>query len=78
MLSFLYRLMRSFQREYGFFPNVVYLNALHYRALRSNLADLNHDQVESFLHLHIVLESDASHPHVGWQEQTCRSQAAGI
>ncbi len=76
MLSFLYRLIRNFQREHRFPPNVVYLNPLHYRALRDNLSTLNHEQIENFLQLHIVLIADALHPHVAWQEPVRRPRTA--
>ena len=68
MLSFLYRLIRGFQREHGFPPNVVYINSVHYRALRDNLSTLTHEQTERFLCLHVVLDNEALHPHVAWQE----------
>jgi len=68
MLSFLYRLIRGFQREHGFPPNVVYLNTLHYHALRDNLSTLTHEQTERFLQLHIVLDAETLHPHVAWHE----------
>ncbi len=76
MLSFLYRLIRNFQREHGFPPNVVYLNAMHYQALRDNLSMLTHDQAENFLRLHIVLRPEALHPHMAWQEQPKPQRAA--
>jgi hypothetical protein len=77
MLSFLYRLIRGFQREHGFPPNVVYLNSLHYRALRDNLSTLSHEQAENFLRLHIVLDAGALHPHAAWQEPVHRRRAMG-
>ncbi len=77
MLSFLYRLIRNFQREHQFPPNVVYLSSLHYRALRDNLSKFNHEQIEHFLQVHIVLEPEALHPHVAWQEPARQHRANG-
>lgn len=77
MLSFLYRLIRGFQREHGFPPNVVYLSPEHYRALRDNLSSLTHEQIERFLRVHVVLEPEAVHPHVAWQEMAHQHHAAG-
>lgn len=77
MLSFLYRLIRGFQREHGFPPNVVYLSPQHYRALRDNVPTLTHEQIEKFLCVHLALEPEALHPHVAWQELVHRDQAAG-
>lgn len=76
MLSFLYRLIQEFRREHGFSPNVVYLNEAHYRALRDNLSNLGHEQIERFLKAHIVLLQETSHPRAAWQESPSQ-QAAG-
>jgi hypothetical protein len=77
MLSFLYRLIRGFQWEHGFPPNVVYLNPLHYRALRENLSALTHEQAENFLQLQIVLVADALHPRMAWQDSVHLRRAVG-
>jgi hypothetical protein len=77
MLSFLYRLIRGFQREHGFPPNVVYLSPQHYRALRDNIPTLTHERIESFLRVHVVLEPDALHPHVAWQEPVHQRRTVG-
>jgi hypothetical protein len=76
MLSFLYRLIRGFQREHGFPPNVVYLSPEHYRALRDNVPTLTHERLEGFLRVHVVLEPDALHPHVAWHEPAHQRRAA--
>lgn len=76
MLSFLYRLIRSFQREHDFPPNVVYLSPEHYKALRNNASMLTHEQIERFLRVHVVLEPEALHPHVAWQEPAHHGRAA--
>lgn len=77
MLSFLYRLIRGFRSDYGFAPNVVYLSSRHYDALRANLSDMTHEQIEQFLQLHIILEREALHPHVAWEDPARWHQAAG-
>lgn len=77
MLSFLYRLIRGFQREHGFPPNVVYLSPQHFRALCENLSGLPTDRIEAFLGVQMVLEPAATHPHVAWQEPMHRRRAAG-
>jgi hypothetical protein len=77
MLSFLYRLIRGFQREHGVAPNVVYLNPLHYRALCENLSALAPERIETFLGVHMVLEPTATHPYVAWQDSAHRRRATG-
>ena len=76
MLSFLYRLIRGFQREHGFSPNTLYLNQFHYRALRQNLSQLKHEETKRFLRLRIVLLAEARHPHLAWLEEP-RRRCAG-
>lgn len=67
MLSFLYRLMRSFHREHGYPPNVVFMNVVHYGQLRENLADLSeYPDIRLLLGMEIILSEDCVHPHVGW------------
>lgn len=77
MLSFLYRLIRDFQREHGIPPNVLYLSESHYGALRENLPQLDHEDVERLLRLHIVLFPEATHPRVACQELPRRRAAGG-
>lgn len=77
MLSFLYRLIRGFQREHGFPPNVVYLSPSHYQALSENLAALPTERIEAFLGVQLILEPTATHPHVAWQEPVHRRRVAG-
>jgi hypothetical protein len=76
MLSFLYRLIRDFQREHGLPHNVLHLNETHYHALRENLSQLGHEETERFLQLHIVLFREEMHPRVACQKPL-RRRAAG-
>ena len=67
MLSFLYRLVRSFHREHGYSPNVVVMNANHYRRLLENVPEIQeYGSVSRFLMMEIILSEDSIHPHVGW------------
>jgi hypothetical protein len=77
MLSFLYRLIRGFQREHGFPPNAVYMSPLHYRALCENLSGLPSESIEAFLGVNLVIEPTATHPHAAWQDSLHRRRAAG-
>jgi hypothetical protein len=76
MLSFLYRLMRSFRQEHGYRPNVVVMNAAHYRLLQENLAAVrDHTELDRLLGMEIILSEDCIHPHVGWMPQAQRATA---
>ena len=67
MLSFLFRLMRTYQREHGFLPNVLYINDFHYQKLRESLADLTtHEEIAAFLQLDVVISTEAVHPSIAW------------
>ena len=67
MLSFLVRLIRLYQNEHGFTPNVLYINGLHYRKLRESLPELGNDEdIARFLRLEIIIRPEAVHPHVAW------------
>jgi hypothetical protein len=76
MLSFLYRLIRSFRNEHGFSPNTLYMNENQYEALRENLPQMAHEETENFLQLRISLMSGSLHPQVAWQDPP-RKRATG-
>ena len=68
MLSFLVRLIRLYQDEHGFTPNVLYINDLHYQKLRESLAEIEDDRdIARLLRLEIIIRPEAVHPHVAWQ-----------
>ncbi len=78
MLSFLFRLIREFQREHGFTPNALYINPFHYHKLRENLPDLQHDDaLARFLTVEIIVSEEAIHPHVAWLNPARRKFASG-
>ena len=76
MLSFLYRLVRTFQREHGYPPNVVVMNVSHYRLLHASLADIDDPaELRRMLGLEIMLSADCVHPHVAWIAPANRTAA---
>ncbi len=78
MLSFLYRLVRAFRQEHGYSPNVVVMNAQHYRRLLENVPEmLDYGSVSRFLMMEIILSEDSVHPHVGWQAQAHKKSSTG-
>ena len=67
MLSFLFRLMRAYQREHGFLPNALYINDFHYQKLRESLPDLaTHEEIAAFLQMEVVLRRETVHPSLAW------------
>lgn len=67
MLSFLFRLIRSYQREHGLLPNVLYINDFHYQKLRESLPDLTtHEEIATFLQLDVVICRESVHPSIAW------------
>ena len=74
MLSFLYRLMRSFREEHGYRPNVVVMSSRHFRLLQENLAELEeYPEISRLLGMEIMLSEECVHPHVGWMPQAKRA-----
>ncbi|GAB4298728.1 MAG: hypothetical protein AB1450_11470 [Pseudomonadota bacterium] len=67
MLSFVYRLAHTFEREHGYRPNLLYLNHRHYHALEADLpADAARGTLRERLGMEIVLTEEVVHPHVAW------------
>ena len=67
MLSFLYRMANTFEREHGFRPNVLYLNNQHFLQLKSQLDNIKDlDALNQFLGMEIVLDEELTQPHVAW------------
>lgn len=67
MLSFIYRLCQEFERDMGYAPNVLFINAAHLDRLRDSLAgETDLDVIRHYLGLEILLRADAVHPSVNW------------
>ena len=74
MLSFLYRLATEHQQNYGYKPNLLFLNNDHFNLLCQELAEIDGlDELMQFLGMQLVLEEELTHPHVGY---TLRSVTA--
>jgi hypothetical protein len=78
MLSFIYRLVREFENEHGMKPNVLYLNAIHFRRLCQDFVDP--DDIEAIINrldMEIVIDNNALHPHMS-RVKTSQRQAASF
>lgn len=65
MLSYIYRLVRDFEKDHGSRPNLVYLNSQHFTILKGQLAKyVGMDRLVTLLGMEIILSDEATHPHV--------------
>lgn len=77
MLSFLYRLNRAFEREHGYRPNTVIMNAEHFRLLQQSLPAAGDDrELHRLLGMDVILNPDCVHPHVAWTPPAQRAASA--
>lgn len=77
MLSFIYQLARTFEREHGYPPNLLYLSPLHYQALLAALPEESGlEGMRQRLGMELILSGEIVHPHVAWTRQAVR-RAAG-
>ncbi len=73
MLSFIYRLCREFEREMGYAPNVLFINAAHLQRLQESFAgESDLSVIRQRLGLEVLLRADAVHPSVNWQLSASR------
>jgi hypothetical protein len=76
MLSFIYRLIRNFEKEHGFTPNLLYLNQFHLEMLRTQLdRKIDGSDLAHLLDMEIIISQDAVHPHVEWHTMQGRRHA---
>jgi len=76
MLSFIYRLVRDFEKEHGVHPNLLYLNQAHMSVLREQMGSIMRlDELVDLLGMEIIITQEAIHPHVAWVQQGWQRQA---
>lgn len=76
MLSYILRLAFDFERQHGYWPNMLYLNTEQYRHWEKEFAESNDfDEISRRLSMDVVISVDALHPHVAWMPN--RMQAVG-
>jgi hypothetical protein len=73
MLSYIYRLIRDFEREHGIHPNLLYLNQAHAMHLQQGLDErLTSRSIRDLLQLELIIDQDIVHPHVAWTQSAQR------
>ena len=76
MLSFINRLVREYELEHGFHPNLLYLNRFHAEHLKTAFdADLSVAQILDFLGMEMIIENEITHPRVAWTQMAQRATA---
>jgi hypothetical protein len=76
MLSFIYRLVRDFEKEHGLHPNLLYLNPVHLHTLQQQLdSHAQFDELVKMLGMEIVVTQEAVHPHVAWTHMPWQREA---
>jgi len=76
MLSFIYRLVRHFEKEHGIRPNLLYLNPTHLNSLREQLNACHQlDEIVELLGMEIVITRETMHPHVAWASSPWHREA---
>ena len=69
MHEYLTRLVSGYECAYGIHPNLLFLNSHHLADLEQELGDVMALQkLLDNLHMELVIDSYASHPHVSWSE----------
>ncbi len=67
MLSFIYRLVRKFESEHGYRPNLLQISPQHFSELQRNLPEYSLRQgMTRFLGMRILISPEVVHPHVVW------------
>lgn len=76
MLSFIYRLVRDFEKEHGIHPNLLYLNQAHMHFLREQMSSAKQlDDIVNLLGMEIIITQEATHPHVAWVQLAWQRKA---
>lgn len=67
MLSFIYKLVREFETDHGYRPNLLQISPHHFTNLRLNLPEFNRrEEITRFLGMRIIFSREAIHPQVVW------------
>jgi len=67
MLDHIYRIVNSFEKEHGIFPNLLYLNQVHSEQLKSCFSEnYTFSTIIDLLNMEVIIEAEIAHPHVAW------------
>ena len=67
VLSYIFRLAFDFERNHGYWPNMLYLNIEQYQQWQNEFNDPEDlKEISRRLKMEIVISVDALHPHVAW------------
>lgn len=67
MMSYIYRMAKSFNDLHGFAPNLIYLNSAHVNMLRLQLGNpANVQEILRQLGLDVIVSQSITHPSVSY------------
>lgn len=73
MLDYIYRLMRDFEQEHGFNPNLLYLNKSHGEHIKLFFDEtFTLQQIVEILGMEVVIDQEIIHPRVSWTHYAYR------
>ncbi|VAW92624.1 hypothetical protein MNBD_GAMMA23-2449 [hydrothermal vent metagenome] len=73
MLDYIYRLMRDFEQEHGFNPNLLYLNECHSEHIKLSFDEtFTLQRIVEILGMDIVIDKEIIHPRVAWTHYAYR------
>ncbi len=73
MLDYIYRLMRDFEAEHGFSPNLLYLNQSHGDYVKLSFDEtFSLQQIMEILGMEVVIDQEIIHPRVSWTHYAYR------
>ena len=75
MLSFFYQLGNEFRIQHGYWPNVLFINAIHHQRLFGEIKDQHHPQASYQILELKVIGRQLLHPRVGLIEISDRKTA---
>jgi len=69
MLDEIYSLANEFEHEFGFSPNIMYMNYTHYECMKLQLSDPSDiESMVQLLGMEIILHQDVVRPQVSWAD----------
>lgn len=78
MLSFILALAFRFEREHGYAPNLLYLNAEQFRTLRGELEVSPQGTLDHALGMQVVIYPSLVHPEVTFRTQMALGGRASL
>lgn len=67
MKGFISLIVRNFEHTHGIHPNLLYINPVHSEYLKAGYtSDVTMMEIMDELQMELIIDRDATHPHVAW------------